>query len=104
MGAPVDGSVQQFYCDCLDKKHTETYRDSSYLSTERVVRDHGSATTSWVCKSRFVKSFTKSTGWFSSEEHNIWAYYWECLNCGKIRQIGMWNCCGGSYGDGAHLS
>ena len=42
---------------------------------------------------------TPLRGIFSSVEVVLFKYYWECMNCGKKTDIGVWDNFGRSYGD-----
>ena len=99
MSTPVIGAIQQFYCDCLEKKKTESLRDRDFRTEERTSTEQGPLSVGWICKARKQKSWTESTGLFSSREVGAYMYYWECVNCGKKREIGIWDSDGRSYGD-----
>lgn|GEM_PF-6347599 len=99
MAIPEIGSIQNFYCDCLGSERKESYRDSYSRSEERTVKQNGPLSTAWVCKARFLKQI--STGVFSTA--STWMYYLQCMNCGKTRDIGVWDSNGNNYGDGRHL-
>ena len=103
MSIPVIGSTQNFYCDCIQKEKKESFRDRDYSTEERTFTERGQLTAAWICKARHKKSWTQSTGVFSSRQISTWLYYWECLNCGKKRNIGVWDSDGANYGDGDHL-
>ncbi len=83
MAKPVSGETMQAYCDCANKK-----RDESNPVVSSPVQ------TTWVCKSKYKDSV--SSGIFSSVARFL--YFWECLNCGKKRNIGIWDANGASYG------
>ncbi len=103
MAQPTTGEVQHFYCDCLVKKRQESFSDKDYRKEERTLTERTTGTTAWICKCRKYKSFRRSKCLFSSEWVTTWQYWWECMNCGKQRVIGVWDSEGGSYGDGHHL-
>ncbi|TVL96831.1 MAG: hypothetical protein CV082_05835 [Candidatus Brocadia sp. BL1] len=79
MGKPEVGSTMQVYCDCANKKGEVIY---------------SSVNTTWICKSEYLDIV--KNGIFSSV--NRFKYYWECLNCGKTRDVGIWDTEGSSYG------
>lgn len=95
MSAPIVGEYKQLYRSCLERTRKETYRDTSYRTEKRSVSERGPQSTTWVSKCRKFKDI----GLFTT----AWMYYWECMNCGKKTDIGVWDNKGSSYGDGKHL-
>jgi len=83
MSMPVTGSTIRAYCDCANKKRDES---SPVIA--------GAIETTWICKSEYKD--TVKSGVFSSIGR--YRYYWECLNCGKKRLIGIWDNEGNCWG------
>lgn len=103
MSKPEDGTQQSFYCDCCKSSRNESFKDKDARTEERIINEQNGMATTWICKCRYIKSFNVFTGFFSSESVSLWMYYWECMNCGKVRDIGVWDSKGAGYGDGKQL-
>src|ERR1035437_7349658 len=101
MFVPTQGEIRLIYCDCLHKKQVDSFKSSQQGTSERIVTDNSTGTTSWICKCKYVRSFSRKTGFFSSEVVGIWQYFWECMNCGKTRVIGNWDGDGNGHGNDA---
>ncbi len=86
---PIPATTMQCYCDCANKLRDE----SQPVVTEAVL-------TTWICKATEGRVKGRSAR----------EYYWECINCGKRRSIGVWALYGffdpfwAFEGDGAHLT
>lgn len=82
MGCPTTGATLRAYCECANKKRDE--------SAPVIV---GSVETTWICNSEYEDSI--KTGVFSSMSRH--RFFWQCLNCGKKRFIGIWGSDGHVY-------
>ena len=103
MATPNTGDIQHFYCDCIETKTSERSHQSRGYdseSKERTVTHTGPQTTSWGTRSRHFHTFRVKTGFLKSYWIFTYEYWWECMNCGKKRKIGVRDTNGVCYGDG----
>ena len=95
MPEPEAGTYKEMYCDCIERRSTTSKKEqrtsSSYSSSssqdsatsELSMSSRGSGTRTWICKRKDVGP----GGFFG---FFAWLYYWECMNCGQKRRIGVW--------------